>query len=794
MPDWKPLEKDTVSVAHLSDLHFGSSKAEEVWGNIAKFLMVDLRPDLILISGDIVHTISQKNYLKAKSALDNLRIPFFICAGNHDRFVLGNHLRLRTLLNSGWLGQFFTITISVIVLLLAVVAWMSLGWVVGACFFSSVLLLIGLVWTVEKLLGKKIANALFDQTFQTHILSPEQFQPQVLGSRERGNEWKIGLLGLDSCLHADCFARGRIPIKELLSLDHAAQAIKEADVFDLCMLLVHHHLLPVRLLEDNQDDKANDLIDATSLVNSGTLLEKLSQVLVDLVLHGHEHKHNWATYSSLVQGYGPVRVIGAGSATGNDSSKGCKEQDSSMNLIELRADRSVHLNRVFLEAGTWKTEFEHGLVLLTPAEVRQAMIRRKIMMTPEGHPRRDVKTEITKCFVFTRERDIEVNWIMTDWCIEEEEFTYPVWNSTGAPVEPIIKLSENGKPQEFKEAYFKQSKQEDHIWILHWKVPKQFLKKSVTIEIHFRWQGGGILTREELDNLKKKKGELDTPRKQGYEYATIWTKNKPVAALNLHVTLPLEYATKDIQLAIDAGNENNIREAEELRKDLHILAAGRYSLRIPFPRIDAKYTLLWEPVREKIVSQIMQDNSFYTSFCKAAEERGDELLQTFSEVFKETWIWGNSTIALFIKEKKAKCVAYIPLGPRSPSGYLQNPFAVSFDLAGESNPLVKAWRGSAETTIRPEDETEAEDAGFLPREGVVLCIPIRFGLGDVNPPPWGVVRIGVAKTELTEEVVLPSEIDDTKKTALALPSEEGTVKMRVLLQVATLHLLSKSLQ
>ena len=71
------------------------------------------------------------------------------------------------------------------------------------------------------------------------------------------------------------------------------------------------------------------------MVNAGSLLETLSAANVDLVLHGHEHEHNFASYGSLTAGSGPVMVIAAGSATGNQTLVGCVKNRLTFNAVIL---------------------------------------------------------------------------------------------------------------------------------------------------------------------------------------------------------------------------------------------------------------------------------------------------------------------------------------------------------------------------------------------------------------------------------------------------------------------------
>jgi hypothetical protein len=93
-------------------------------------------------------------------------------------------------------------------------------------------------------------------------------------------------------------------------------AMANADHVDFSILLVHHHLFPVRALEDERFGKIRELTALAPLINSGSLLETLAAAHIAVALHGHEHAANWGRYATFEFGGGETNVIGAGSATG----------------------------------------------------------------------------------------------------------------------------------------------------------------------------------------------------------------------------------------------------------------------------------------------------------------------------------------------------------------------------------------------------------------------------------------------------------------------------------------------
>src|SRR5260370_19147364 len=87
---------DPVVIAHLSDLHFGAAKTDDVWDALVSYVNDTLKPHLVLITGDIVDSPRPELFERAKRQIDRL-LPqakpterYRVCPGNHDRFCRGN--------------------------------------------------------------------------------------------------------------------------------------------------------------------------------------------------------------------------------------------------------------------------------------------------------------------------------------------------------------------------------------------------------------------------------------------------------------------------------------------------------------------------------------------------------------------------------------------------------------------------------------------------------------------------------------------------------------------------------
>ena len=67
---------------HISDTHFGTERPEVVEALIR--MAVDLRPDLVVFSGDITQRARRKQFAEARRFVDSLLAPALVLPGNHD--------------------------------------------------------------------------------------------------------------------------------------------------------------------------------------------------------------------------------------------------------------------------------------------------------------------------------------------------------------------------------------------------------------------------------------------------------------------------------------------------------------------------------------------------------------------------------------------------------------------------------------------------------------------------------------------------------------------------------------
>ncbi len=527
---------------------------------------------------------------------------------------------------------------------------------------------------------------------------------------------------------------------------------------ELCLFLVHHHLLSIRRLEEGRFNKLGALFDLTNMVNAGSLLETLAKAHVDLVLHGHEHEPNFAAYGSLTAGSGEVKVIAAGSATGNRSLGGCGYENATFNVLILAIDRSVRLGRYWLEAEQWRYG-EMGDI--EASALRLNRLRRL-------HPSlEDIDSENTRYFEFNRKREIWVYWVVTDLRLPSKEFVQEVRNSTGwLDVDDLeVRIWVSPSPPMNLAATAKRLPDKPNTWLISAEVPEGFAGLPVQLEMKYCWRDGAILTMEEMDQTKEWRQEQGTPRSREYEFVMGRIRqDSPAAAMAIIVALPPEYApnpagtTRAVEVFVERDGHHIRHQEIELLPHLQILSPSMFALRVAYPQADHDYQLAWKPVPQEQVNKMMHNEEPLTMFAQLArpeqKQKGKELLEAFRDQLKNSSFPACSSLALYVSPTGGKSI----LHSVECIGW-QNEVELDCDVTppsaiqviGSQHMLARAWWGEPYGLVRPEDEVEALQTGFLPKERVVFGVPIRLSLGSTNPPPWGVVRIGITGPETVSQ-------------------------------------------
>jgi 3',5'-cyclic AMP phosphodiesterase CpdA len=319
---------DPIRIVHVSDLHFGSKGQRPVWDSLKGYLTGTVKPDLMLVTGDIVDSPNEKAFKEAAAELKQAAPAcanhqgFYVCPGNHDRYWRGNSL-----------GKFMKAA-------------------------------------AGKLGSRKTSSSWFDTHFAGHLVTESPgliFDPRV-----GGKGWTLKLVSLDSSRDATFLAQGFIGPETLEGLQKHTDgdAMKKVDLF---IALMHHHLLPIPALETATHRFGAAAVKAGTLMdNAGSTLAALMRAQVDVVLHGHEHKRHIARYGALRDELSDLIVVGAGSGTGTDTGKPCKPGLASFNVIELRPDRTVWVTEHRWN-GVWGSVAGQDVRLLNQKNRKRAM-------------------------------------------------------------------------------------------------------------------------------------------------------------------------------------------------------------------------------------------------------------------------------------------------------------------------------------------------------------------------------------------------------------------------------------
>jgi 3',5'-cyclic AMP phosphodiesterase CpdA len=83
-----------LTIFHISDLHFGPPYHPEV-GEAAREFALDLKPDVVVASGDFTQRARREQFREAREYLDSLPdVPVIVTPGNHDIPLYRVHTRL----------------------------------------------------------------------------------------------------------------------------------------------------------------------------------------------------------------------------------------------------------------------------------------------------------------------------------------------------------------------------------------------------------------------------------------------------------------------------------------------------------------------------------------------------------------------------------------------------------------------------------------------------------------------------------------------------------------------------
>lgn len=520
----------TVTIAHISDLHFGARGQEETWNTLVQHFRDD-PPDLFLVTGDIVDTPNVDLLKKAKAGLDQLhakhRQKYLVCPGNHDRHFCGNaigHLK-------------------------------SLWW--------------------------RDASIWFAQIFQNNLAVLERGE-LLLGVAP--NTWNVRIRGIDTSFEAKYAAQGFVSAGDLQRLK---QLGSDGEEVDATILLAHHHFLPIAASEAN-GQRLTGLFDATTVKNAGSVLGAIVSSNINLVLHGHEHLRNIAKFGTLGQWGGETVILGAGSATGMVTMKGSQPQSASSNLIELRDDQSIWVKEVVNRDGQWRVDQE-AVCLSSARRTRQhAYVRR------QANGRSRPVSAATKTVLFTHQRDVTVHLTYTDWRFNGEfVLDVRSQTGTPMEPRVDLDLADGAPQTQVSERGFVQVEGRPGLYSFRHPIAQHALVVP-RARVSYRWLSGALLCKEDLGVVKPADRDFFRARGKEFISFEVFSNLRQFrlsARLPEHFE-PQDVAGIEVYYeAIDSHGDPE--PAPELKGQIDCDSSGVISLKVEYPWTGWRYYLVW---------------------------------------------------------------------------------------------------------------------------------------------------------------------------------------------------------
>lgn len=705
-----------ITIAHLSDLHFGTPNQAVVWRSLAEYFRQH-PPDLYLVTGDIVDTPKRALFEQAKAALDHLPAKhpqrYLVCPGNHDRHWKGN----------------------------------ATGW------FKSWL------WPFAKHFAE---SAWFAETFVRHVATVGGHDI-VLG--EAANQWTLRIAGLDTSIDARYAAQGYVVATELQRLRGLSG---QSDHVDAIFLLAHHHLLPIAEAE-GQDQPITGLANGTTVRNAGSVLGAIVSSHVNLVLHGHEHARNIARFGTLDAWGGETVVIGSGSSTGMVTNEGCKENAASSNVIELRDDQSIWVRELRFSAGQWRL-LEPAICLCSPTRTRQHSFFRSA-----GAGRARPTSVATKSVVFNHHRDVDVRLSYSDWTIEDREIELRVQSLTGVPLNPKIELDlVDGRSASNKTSvgFADVAGKRGHYVFRHALDRDDVV--ATRARVSYLWVGGALLCNQDLMIVDP--GLRHEFRARGLEFATFEVVSN-LRSFRLSVQLPEHFRIADVADVdvyvepIDGGSPPE--RAPDLKSAIDHDGSGLITLYVEYPWRNWRYYLVWP------LPSVDIDSTATEELRAQLSDKAANAVEAFYGSLSEAAWAPHASVALYIPEHDGQRRVALRCLATCSGTFAVDDVPEHFLLGLQYQPFVQAWWGSLGVMTSRGSAAGADfdvlEAGMVDGERWMFVVAVRDLAAPPGFAPAALLRVGVAfgvdALGLSPQDVLPEFSDALKHGVIALLHE-----------------------
>jgi hypothetical protein len=689
-----------VSIAHLSDLHFGADGYKDVSLSLARHLGKE-KPDLVLVTGDLVDTPDDKLFDEAYEWLEGLNTVlgwkageprrYLVCAGNHDRHGSGN----------------------------------------------------ARPWKKPK------------YKFEKRFSAPSSFV-QWLG--QKPYRWRVRVISVDSSIRARYSAQAFLGQNELEPIRDLKEWSDPEEAPFLVLMLIHHHLLPLPACEAGVQTLW-DLFKFTSAVNPGTILENLAGGYVDAVLHGHEHKRNLARYGSYRKDTNQIVITAAASATGMETLKGCDIARASFNVLKLHPDRSVWIEEVHGPGGNYNDwHAEPQMPLLDSTTLRHNRFLRALHLWRKEHNvlgRVGDHSEWRKHVTLTARRDGVVREHRTNWQITDGEFSFRIQNDTGQPARPHAELELVDPVAEPRLLGFSPLRGDRGAYAFRVDAGTKAPVEAALIKTSYQWLDAVVLTEDDLELIDM--NQTGPFRGSGQEFVAA-TVTTPLRELTLSVTFPVGFYPSEKQVGV---YHERLPVSGPPIEDKALNARLQFTgqtilLTIPYPLLGYRYAIAWTPVAAQPPSPWAKD---FQDRCRRAG-LGDRLAASFISGL-EAADWGkHCSVALYVpdmpepgggaRNRFLRRTGFARGGAIVPE--VLEPPPMQIDLREGRGLYLHAWWGETAIVVCSPDELDdrARKEGVRAGEFVAATIPF-LEPAHSDESPWGIVRVGVlaAVPELT---------------------------------------------
>jgi len=348
-----------AKILHISDLHFGWSFDDGKWDEM-QHLAAQIRPDLILVTGDLVESPWRWRLATAKESLLKFREALRTITGKQDLEVLcvpGNHdTRIQGVFPVRWLMP--------LVLACSLALFVAERWLFDGHASSWLADHASQTPSSEFLWASDTVAAILMLLIATGLVSRGCLTTKFIGSAtgmtvDRPIVFKklgIGIAPFDSATHDVSWARGRVRMRDMYGCEKAMGAALKASGADRApfwIAVVHHHPLPLPYDDDFERMMVMD--------NAGAFLSELGHRGIRLVLHGHKHHQHFARIA--VQAASKPRlevaVLSAGTPT---RGRTALVRRHGFNTIEVTSDQHVTIRMHESDGGTFSKKAEFDLI------------------------------------------------------------------------------------------------------------------------------------------------------------------------------------------------------------------------------------------------------------------------------------------------------------------------------------------------------------------------------------------------------------------------------------------------